>query len=303
MKRTFLKLIVFLLTLSNAWSNASDWMQGSFLIHEISEGVSLSELGATELAVSGADLPLGIGGRFSCRADPGAGLLLSASNGLFVQLSGAGELGVERFEQTKLAEAGPQAVTLREDDQSRMLFSFRSGHLYLDTRELNEASRVAVETPLGRIAADRALWQMRIAFDQRSGIFNFEIACSEGRLRFTDRRELNYALRAGQRLTGAGRWANPGIDVVEMTGNDREAMEAFLSRRENAMADANRLEPYLPTMDTVSSAALGPQQERALPPRGGGTRPVIIEYAPRPETLTPFRAEMPPPSARQADIF
>lgn len=303
MKRSCLKLIVFLLTLSHVWGNASGWIQGSFLVHEISDGVRFSELGATDLAVSHPDLPFGLGGRFSCRADSGAAVVLSASNGMFLQLSGPGEFGVERFEQTKLAEDGPQAMTLREDNQSRMLFSFRSGHLCMDTRELNEASQLAVETPLGRITADRALWQMRIAFDQRSGIFNFELACSVGRVRFTDQRGLNYALRAGQRLSGAGGWANPGINVVEVTENDQETFEAFLTRREKAQAAANRIELYLPRIDSVASAVLGPEQERAASLGEGGPRPVIIEYAPRPETLTPFRAEILPPSEGQADTF
>lgn len=302
MKLNYLKLSVFLFTLVNASWASSGWTQGAFLIHEISGGVGLSELGKSSLDVESADLPVGIRGRFTCQADPGAAVFLSASNRMFVQLQGPGEFGVERFEQTE-PEPSVWSSTDQESGQSRMLFSLRSGNLFMDTRELNETSRVAVETPIGRIAVGRALWQMRIDFDQRSGIFSFEIACSEGSLSFTSRRDSNYPLRAGQRLSGAGGWTDPGVDVVEMTTNNREAIEEFLSTRSNAKNDAARLEYYLRFMDELLSGGGAPIDTRTTPRGRGDAGPVIIEYAPKPETLTPFRGEIPAPSESQADIF
>lgn len=302
MRTNYCKLTILLLIFFNVSRGSSDWAQGGFLIHELRGGVSLSELGKAELEQEISEFPVGIHGRFSCRTDPGAAVFLSASNRMFLQLLGAGEFGVERFEQM-MSEAGTGASGSSESGQSRMLFSFRSGHLFMDTRGLNEVSRVAIETPLGRITSSRALWQMRIAFDQRSGIFDFEIVCSAGRLSFTDRRNLNYVLRAGQRLSGAGGWMTPGIEIVEITENDREAMEDFLSTRDNLEAVASRAELYLPLIEELSNLQTEQQNMSAATPEREGNTPVIIEYAPRPELLTPFRGEIRAPSAWQVDIF
>lgn len=221
---------------------------------------------------------------------------------MFIQFRGSGEFGVERFEQTE-PERSARMSSERESGQSRLLISFRSGHIFIDTRALSGASRVAVETPLGRITSSRALWQMRIAFDQRSGIFDFDIACSSGRLSFTDRRDLSYSLRAGQRLSGAGGWMTPGIEIVEITENEKEAVEDFLSTRDKLEAVANRLELYLPVIEQLPALQIESQDIPATIPKREGTTPVIIEYAPWAESLAPFRGEIRAPSAGQFDIF
>jgi hypothetical protein len=297
-----LKLFFFLLsTIGPIWGEMG-WAQGSFLIHELNSGVDLSELGEVAIREESLELPSGIRGRFTCRAEHGGAVLLSSSNRMFFQFRGPGQFSVERFEQTEPEPAAWRSGG-QEGGQSRMLFSLRSGHLILDSRQLDDASRVAVETPLGRITSGRALWQMRIAFDQRSGIFDFEIACSEGRLDFSDERDVQYLLRAGQRLSGAGGWMNPGIEVVEMTGNDREMIAGFLAAKAGSMADAGVLKSYLPFIedlaDTRGFADLPPEPL----PNAREVRPVIIEYAPRPERFTPFRGKIPEPSARRAGIF
>ena len=302
MKSKFFKLIVLWLLLVDASLGSSGEAQGGFLIHKLSGDVSLSELGEEELEQVTLEFPVGIRGRFSCRADSGAEVFLSASNQMFIQFRGSGEFGVERFEQTE-PKRSAWLSSEGESGQSRSLISFRSGHILMDTRNLNEASRVAVETPLGRITSSRALWQMRIAFDQRSGIFDFDIACSSGRLSFTDRRDLSYALRAGQRLSGAGGWMTPGIEIVEITEKEKEAVEDFLSIRDGLEAVANRLELYLPLIEQLPAMQTESMDVRAATPERERNRPVIIEYAPRAESLSPFRGEIPAPSEGQIDNF
>ncbi|NBB78636.1 MAG: hypothetical protein GVY36_04225 [Verrucomicrobia bacterium] len=297
-----LKFIILLLIFVHVSRGSSDWVQGGVLIHELSGGVNISELGEAELKQEISEFPVGIHGRLSCRADSGAHAVLSASNRMFLQFRGPGEFGVERFEQTE-PEQDAWLSSEEENGLSRLLISFRSGHMLIDARSLNGDSRVTVETPLGRITSSRALWQMRIAFDQRSEIFDFEIACSSGRLNFTDKRDLKYALRAGQRLSGAGGWMTPGIDIVETTEKDREAIGDFLSICDGFQAVASRLNLYLPLMKQLPDLQTEQWDMPAADPGREDTTPVIIEYAPRPESLTPFRGEIRAPSARQVGVF
>lgn len=71
MKLKYLKLIILFLVLVDVSRGSPGVAQGGFLIHELSGGVKLSELGEAELAKESLELPVGIPGRFSCRAAPG----------------------------------------------------------------------------------------------------------------------------------------------------------------------------------------------------------------------------------------
>ena len=87
-----------------------------------------------------------------------------------------------------------------EASQSWMLLNFREGDLIVDNRKMLESSQFLVETPIGRLATKQGLWQMRILFERRSQIYDFTIACTVGRVRFTDLQGNQYTLHAGQRL-------------------------------------------------------------------------------------------------------
>jgi hypothetical protein len=179
----------------------------------------------------------------------------------------------------------------------------RSGHLLVDDRGAGDSSKLALETPLGRLTAGRALWQMRISFDQRSRIFDFEIACSAGRVSFTDNRGESYALSTGQRLSGAGERMNPGIEIVEITENDAEVIEEFVTALDAIRSSAEKLELYLPAIQDLPGAQQEALNAIEIPTARSGARPIIIEYAPRAETVAPFRGEIPPPSEHRAGMF
>lgn len=298
----YLKQWLLVIAMSHTSLGSEVWVQGAHLLHRFKGQVALSELGKPDFNLEAADLPLALGGLFTCELESGAAIHLSTSNRGFVEFRGPGKFGIERFEQTQTDKDGGQAAG-REYGQSRMLLSLRAGHIFIDTRGLGELSRLAVETPLGRITTRQALWQMNIRFDQRSGIFDFEVVCSDGRVYFTDRRGTAYELRAGQRLAGAGGSMNPGVEVVESTEAGAAAMQEFLTVREELASEANRTEHYLPAMKALPTAIADLPGGGRAPLEERSARPVTIEYAPRAEPLIPFRGEIPPPSALKADIF
>lgn len=301
MLRIFKSLFLLNVFIIHAWAS-DDWARGAHLVHALEGEVSLSELGEASLAIEPQDLPMAIGGLYTCEAEAGASVLLSASNRKFFLFRGPGQLGVERFEQIR-----PTAATWSGQDpsfgQSRMLLSMRSGYLLVDDRVAGDSSKLALETPLGRLTAGRALWQMRISFDQRSRIFDFEIACSVGRISFTDNRGESYALSAGQRLSGAGERMNPGIEIVEITENDVEVIEEFGMALDAIRSTADKLDLYLSAIQDLPGAQKEAFNVIDIPTARGGARPIIIEYAPRADSLAPFRGEIPPPSEHQAGMF
>ena len=144
---------------------------------------------------------------------------------------------------------------------------------------------------------------MRILFEPRSKIFDFTIACAEGRVRFTDLQGQQYTLHAGQRLGGAGSRMTPSVEVGEITKRSLEQMQLYHHLASQYSASINNLTHYLGHLHVIEQTA---SRTYALPPAdklNSVRRPIGIEYAKEPDPVTPFRGEVKPPSADQADLF
>ncbi len=281
---------------------ASELVRGGLILHEVNGQVGLKELGKDITLLNTADVPITTMGMIECEASDGSSAFFTASNRSAIYFEGSGSFAVERFEQVmpELAEWNVQSV-----EQSRIILNFRAGDLIVDTRKMRklESSQFLVETPLGRLACKRALWQMRILFDPRSQIFDFTIICTEGQIRFTDLQGQQYAVQKGRRLEGAGSRMKPSIEVGESTERSQEQMQRYLdlsSQHSDAADDFTRYLAYL----EVIERNVGSNSERAVLGRlNTARRPIVIEFAKEPKPVTPFRAVLTPPSADQADLF
>ncbi|MDQ8193572.1 hypothetical protein QEH59_04000 [Coraliomargarita sp. SDUM461004] len=288
--------------LLTAQLNAETWVRGAITLHEVSTAVELRELGLATKTFSSSQVPRTMGGLINCEAEYGATAYFSSSNRAFFFFAGDGSFAIERFEQIMPDPAAWEASEL-EPGRSRMILNFRAGNLIIDTRHLLEASQCLVETPLGRLSVQRALWQMQIAFDPRSQIFDFTITCSEGRVRYTDLQGQVYTLRAGQRLAGAGARDMPSIEVGERTRESIELLQNYMSMSERYAAAANQLSHYQSHFKLMEQSA---RQSVVMPAATVGAtnrRPIVIEYADEPVAVTPFRGEVKAPASYQAESF
>lgn len=297
-------ILVILLTLALASSlSANSWVRGALMLHRVSGEIVVSELAGKSAELVAGDVPLILPGLLNCQAPHGASAFFSTSNHHYILFEGAGSFAVERFEQV-LPDTESWWAAKSEASQSRMIVNFRSGQITLDSRQMSDTSQYLVETPLGRITVRRALWQMQIAFDPRSQIFDFTISCSDGRVRFTDLQGQQYTLRTGQRLSGAGARTAPSIEVAGLAERAREQMQFFLSLVDEYAPAAQDLQAYKPYLQKISQAEPAPAAGLSAPSRtASGRRPIVIEHAKDPAPVTPFRGEVRPPSSFQADLF
>jgi hypothetical protein len=295
---TYLILALSFVCLIPAPLAAQAWMRGSVYLHTVEGQVLFSELGQSPVALESSQLPVSSPAQVNCEAPYGSSVFLSTSNRSQIYFEGEGSFTIERLEQSELKPEAWQVDAL-EPAQSRMILNFRAGSLILDNRKMLESSQCLVETPLGRLSIKRALWQMDIAYDPRSQIYDFTIICSSGRLRFTDLQGQQYTLRAGQRLAGAGSRTMPSIEVGERTLRSLEQMERFQALEDlytNAVNDVNLYLEHLKDVSPVAFEAHGAPLESQI-------RPIVIDYANEPRAVTPFRGELASPSASQADLF
>ena len=298
MLRPFITLLLILIA---QIALADGWVRGSLLLLEVEGDLILSELGADRLSVGAEEAPKPFNGLLNCEAEPAARAVFSTSNRMFLGFSGEGSFSIERFEQI-LPTVDAWQGSDQETSQSRMIYNFRSGQLTVDSRRMDDASQCLIETPLGKITLSDAFLLAEIRFDQRSQLFNFAVSCIKGRVRFIDNDGVSYTLRNGQRIAGVGARTTPSIEVGELTTRVRDRVADFLEAVErNAdyaddfAAYQGLLQPIRGLVNTATARKLEitPKSDR---------RPIVIERA-KPEAVTPFRGEIPPPSAYQADLF
>lgn len=277
-------------------------MRGSVLIHSADGEVSISELGGDTFVPDSKEPPVLLGGLLNCRAADKSAIFFSTSNRLTAQFAGAGSFSLERFEQIE-PDAASWRASGAESGQSRMIYNLRSGSLIIDSRNLSPASQCLIEIPLGRLSLKDAFVGLEIEYDPRGEIYSFVVACSDGQIRFTDHRGQTYTLRTGQRLAGAGTRMTPSVEVGEMTLEWSERKLEFSQAAERYGQATTDLSLYQPQFQMIERAEASEQQVEQSSEASVAERPVVIERAKAPDPVTPFRAEIPPPSAYQADIF
>ena len=221
---------------------------------------------------------------------------------MFVEFVGEGSFSIERFEQiASSVEAWP--VSGQETGQSRIIYNFRAGQLMIDSRRMDEISQCLIETPFGRITLIDALVLLEIYFDQRNQFFNFSFSCSQGRMQFNDKNGVGYTLQNGQRLVGVGAQMRPSFEMTKLTNQDRARIVDFLKTVERNAEVANDPLAYRQYLQWIRGSASPVTERRPEIVPDSGRRPIFIERANESQAVTPFRGEMAPPSAYQADHF
>lgn len=295
------KLTLFLLAFATSLG-AEAWVRGALTLHFVSGEVTVSELGEGALEMTPDAVPVSMPGLINCKASYGSSAFFSSSNRSYILFEGDGSYAIERFEQI-VPDAEIWHSDEREASQSRTILNFRAGHMTIDSRNMLDSSQCLVETPLGRITVRGALWQMRIVYDPRSQIYDFVITCSDGRVRFTDLQGEQYTLRTGQRLSGAGSRTSPSIEVGEITEQASEQMQRFFGLVQSYASAANDLAAYELYFKMIEQEVAEGIKPVAVRDTALDRRPIVIEYAKDPTPVTPFRGELKPPSAYQADLF
>jgi len=274
------------------------------MILEASGGVELT-VPAEDATYESFDQPTYFSGIFSTRAEADGSAIIYTSNGMTLAFSGEGYFSVERFEGLFGIRTGDAPDELKET-RSRMILNLRRGELLIDSRSLTADSKFVVQTPFGRIASVKAVLFIRIEFDYRSGIYDFTISCTEGTVRLTDLRQQTYSIYAGQRISGAGSYLAPAVEVGDQTDQIREQFELFFDTLDGLdlsqidLAELGAHTEALPELEDESTTSFRLSNER---PTQESKRPRVIEFAPRAESITPFRGEVRPPSDHQAELF
>ncbi|MEM8868036.1 MAG: hypothetical protein AAGC73_07180 [Verrucomicrobiota bacterium] len=292
---TFRALLLFALSLlSGALHSMEQWSSGSFAILEVRGSIQLISIGKTQKLSGAGEFPTYENGLLKIEAKEVATVYAYGSNGLTFKYNGPGFFVVERFEQnTDALETGLRAKT-------RSIFSLRNGRLTMDDRDTIGESSLVLETPLGRLSGAGAFWAIEIEYDESSQRYRFQIECAEGLVRFTDLNGKVYLLRTRQRLSGAGSSGTPSIEAAEFTNDEEEVFELFDTAMSGYKAVELSTAALQSKMRILERESQGSSKARFKAER---RRPVLIEFEPAPQPLTPFRGEIRPPSEYEADIF
>ncbi len=264
-----------------------DLWRGSMAVLFRDESVVLDVAG-TEAFTSidlEAPLPLYCEGVFRARTSSPGGTFLRSSNGVDFYFEGPGDFSIERFDKAFAVEGSVIDSAL---ERSWLLMNLREGRLMVDARESDGMGQIVLVGPFCRILAPKAFWSIKIEYEPRNQRYDFVIACAEGQIRLTDLQGQTYTLYAGQRLAGVGTFLNPAMEIGEFTARNRDQFSSFLKLRETLPLDSLDPQAYREAMRDL------PDPDPAVLERDLGAGhpervPLVIEYAPPPGELTPFR--------------
>lgn len=155
---------------------------------------------------------------------------------------------------------------------------------------------------MGRVTVSAGLWLIEVELNERTRNYNLRLECMDGRLRLTDRRGQNYFVNAGRRLTGAGASETLSIEITQMTEGAIELIDRYLEASANYKASysAQALRDERQEVRKVNHIQTGLSGDGSS---ATASRPIVIEYAPRAESLTPFRGRLRDISDYEADLF
>ncbi|MEM1221356.1 MAG: hypothetical protein AAGH40_01225 [Verrucomicrobiota bacterium] len=297
MKNYFLLILSFVLLAKSGFTEEK-WRSGSLALLKANGQFEIATTGKFMTVNEEKTLPAYEIGILKIDSEEWCSVYAVGSNNLSLQFTGPGFFAVERFEQNTLPlEQDPEA-------KSRVIVNLRKGRLVFDDRSPKIQSSLILETPLGRINSSGAYWSMRIDYDENSRLYNFQMECADGLLRFTDLNGEVYMLRSRQRLSGAGSSSSPSIEAAEFTNDEEELFESYQRVVDSAAEieiSAVEMQKYMRIFQretkVASPAASSPSSSAKV------TRPLIIEFEPAPKPVTPFRGELRPPTDRETDIF
>lgn len=281
---------------ASAIVDAQTWMRGSVAILSVTGEVTVQESGGALQQWHAADpLPQYASGLVQIRTELDDAVFLETSNQIFIYHQGAGSFVIERFEQ--------EIESATTAGKSRMILNFRHGVLMVDNRALSAGSKMIVETPIGRISVNNGWWLMKLSYDEHHQMYYFSIECADGVLYLHALNDISYIISPKQRLSGAGLSSNPSIEA----SNISDAGHALFNRFAASVADSapSKLpsDAFRAKMKPIEYVASPVSVNSEVSTTGRSTRPLLIEYAPRPAPVTPFRAVIRPPSDQEADLF
>ena len=289
-------LIVLLLLLLGKSLYSEVWSRGAAVVLEADGDVGVAVRG-TDISYNSFEQPIYFPGAFSSDIRGGGSALFYTSNGVALRFTGEGVFSVDRFES--LASAAEEGGRSAGENLGHMILNLRRGKLLIDNRSLSENSKFLVETPVGRISFVKGVFLLEIIHDSRSSVYNFSVASAQGTARFSDFDNEPYLIYAGQQITGTGTHSSPSVGVGAQTGRVREQLKAFtevLSLLDKNPIDRSKLRSHTAelqrTEDASTQAAAMVLPERHTDNR----RPIVIEYAPSSEPISPLRAEVQPPT-------
>jgi hypothetical protein len=297
-----LVLLLLALTAVPGKLAAVEQRQGALRLQEAEGELFLRLPGEEERRLAEGETPLFFGALGGIRLEKDATALLLASNGLTLFYRGPARVAVERFVQESWEGEPPGYAEMAvEPSASRLVLSQAEGELAVDGSLQADGSRLVLETPVGAVAAGRAVWSFSLTVDRRSRINNFVIKVRGGEIRFVDRRGHRYSLYAGQRLSGVGSSLSPAIEIGELKEERESAVFAELAARK-AAALANGV-PWAGFLDRMTSVVAGdgeetaPSADEGMPGDDAGVRPITIDFVSRVPDSIPFRATVVPPPA------
>ena len=287
-KWSLLRILFLVNSLISGLVQAGDWMHGGVYLPLVPDGFEVSGIGGQ--VYSGDALPGSFPARIRISGASEEGIYLQSSNGLKFAYYGMGELLIERLEQ--FVAPGEEALK----GPSRSIFSMDTGRFLLDSRFLEENSRLLLELPVGRVFFTHALASIQIRHRKNSGNFSIQIECMEGSLQFVNSAKKQFQIHSGQTIIGLG----ASLEVSDIDVKQREDFAGFSERCRRLLSGFGAV-AFLNVMKKASVHSRDGRHELIREAAAGFRNPIVIECAPFNKLVVPRYGMVKPLSPSHTD--
>lgn len=214
-------------------------------------------------------------------------ILLSSSNGVFLEFTGIGSCSLERFEQRVLQKEGD----LFSQDDSRMILQMDRGKLLIDASRAESNSFIILETSCGRISLSNGILLARISYNESRNRYNLSVESMAGEVRYSGIEGETLAINQGQRLLAHGGLGALSISLTQQTSEVASYFKKYKEKVESLTMNRFSFLDFKPYMQVLESSEFATTLPIETDSKSDTLkRPIIIDFIKRSPPIMPARA-------------
>ena len=174
------------------------------------------------------------------------------STGMMVEWNGPGKFSIDRFEHSWL----PSSLSAGESEYARALLYLNRGRLFIDAEQLSDATSLVIETPLGTLLGQNAIFAIDVENFRGGEKKNCTLYCFSGSVRFEGHDGTSLELSQGNKLALLFNEGMLKETTMILDASDQILWDQFNRQRQKFSNPQQFPERILPNLEEALKPAL-----------------------------------------------
>lgn len=235
-----------------ASSFALDWHRGILQIDHMDSSIQMQKYGETSPSYPEFNLPIQMTDLAEFSSESEAIMCFRLSTGMMVEWNGPGKFSIDRFEHSWL----PSSLSAGESEYARALLYLNRGRLFIDAEQLSDATSLVIETPLGTLLGQNAIFAIDVENFRGGEKKNCTLYCFSGSVRFEGHDGTSLELSQGNKLALLFNEGMLKETTMILDASDQILWDQFNRQRQKFSNPQQFPERILPNLEEALKPAL-----------------------------------------------